>query len=193
MLALLPRLGTGSAFLMKAESPGPIKSKLVPKIGESAKILYRIYLILIGAETLCLRMAGMSWFDSLCHAMCTVSTGGFSTKMPVWLITIPWPSTDRDSFHVPLRCQFRAAVLHSPPRLRCSAKNEELVCTAAPFWVHRWVLFSFSYSRAALPPHFPWSQMSCFKWSPRSPPPALPWKIILCGPRQPRAFSCCLC
>ena len=80
MLALLPRLGTGSAFLMKAESPGPIKSKLVPKIGESAKILYRIYLILIGAETLCLRMAGMSWFDSLCHAMCTVSTGGFSTK-----------------------------------------------------------------------------------------------------------------
>lgn len=80
MLALLPRLGAGSAYLMRAESPGPIKSKLVPKIGQSAKILYGIYLILIGAETVCLRIAGMSWFDSICHAMCTISTGGFSTK-----------------------------------------------------------------------------------------------------------------
>ena len=80
MLALLPRLGAGTAYLMRAESPGPIKGKLVPKIGESAKILYTIYLILLGAETLCLRIAGMSWFDSICHAMATVSTGGFSTK-----------------------------------------------------------------------------------------------------------------
>lgn len=80
MLALLPRLGAGSAYLMRAESPGPIKSKLVPKIGQSAKILYSIYLVLIGAETVCLRIAGMDWFDSICHAMSTISTGGFSTK-----------------------------------------------------------------------------------------------------------------
>ena len=80
MLALLPRLGAGSAYLMRAESPGPIKSKLVPKIGQSAKILYLIYLILTAAETICLRIAGMTWFDSVCHAMCTISTGGFSTK-----------------------------------------------------------------------------------------------------------------
>lgn len=80
MLALLPRLGAGSAYLMRAESPGPIKGKLVPKIGQSAKILYIIYLILIGAETICLRIAGMTWFDSICHALCTISTGGFSTK-----------------------------------------------------------------------------------------------------------------
>lgn len=80
MLALLPRLGAGTVFLMRAESPGPIKDKLVPKIGQTAKILYTIYLILIGAETICLRIAGMNWFDSICHAMATVSTGGFSTK-----------------------------------------------------------------------------------------------------------------
>lgn len=80
MLALLPKLGAGSAYLMRAESPGPIKGKLVPKIGQSAKILYIIYLILIGAETICLRIAGMTWFDSICHALCTISTGGFSTK-----------------------------------------------------------------------------------------------------------------
>lgn len=80
MLALLPRLGAGSAYLMRAESPGPIKGKLVPKIGQSAKILYLIYLILTAAETICLRIAGMTWFDSICHAMTTLSTGGFSTK-----------------------------------------------------------------------------------------------------------------
>ena len=80
MLALLPSLGAGSAYLMRAESPGPIKNKLVPKIGQSAKILYTIYLILLTAETICLKIAGMTWFDSICHAMATVSTGGFSTK-----------------------------------------------------------------------------------------------------------------
>lgn len=116
MLALLPRLGTGSVFLMKAESPGPIKSRLVPKIGESAKILYRIYLILIGAETLCLHIAGMSWFDSLCHAMCTVSTGRlFHQKHQLGLLRFSGRQLDRYSFYVPLRYQFRAAVLPGSP------------------------------------------------------------------------------
>ena len=80
MLALLPQIGAGGNFLMRAESPGPLKGKLVPKISQNAKILYRIYLLLFAAETICLRVAGMGWFDSICHAMTTVSTGGFSTK-----------------------------------------------------------------------------------------------------------------
>lgn len=79
-LALLPKLGAGSVYLLRAESPGPIKTKLVPKIGESAKILYYIYIILTVAETFCLRIAGMPWYDSIVHAMATVATGGFSSR-----------------------------------------------------------------------------------------------------------------
>ena len=79
-LALLPKMGAGSIFLLRAESPGPIKTKLVPKISQSAKILYYIYICLTVAETICLRVVGMPWYDSLIHAMSTVATGGFSNR-----------------------------------------------------------------------------------------------------------------
>ena len=79
-LALLPKLGAGSIFLLRAESPGPIKTKLVPKISQSAKIMYSIYILLTASETVCLRIAGMPWYDSLLHAMSTVATGGFSSR-----------------------------------------------------------------------------------------------------------------
>lgn len=79
-LALMPHLGDGAYYLMKAESPGPIKSKLVPRVGGTAKILYIIYIVLTAAETIALRVAGMSWFDAVNHAFTTIATGGFSTR-----------------------------------------------------------------------------------------------------------------
>ena len=79
-LALVPKLGEGSVFLMRAESPGPIKSKLTPRVGDTAKILYSIYIGLTAAEVVCLRIAGMPWFDAVIHAFTTISTGGFSVK-----------------------------------------------------------------------------------------------------------------
>ena len=78
--ALLPSLGINSNFLMRAESPGPVKSKLVPRASQSAKILYAIYLALTAAETVLLRIAGMPWYDSLVHAFGTAGTGGFSIR-----------------------------------------------------------------------------------------------------------------
>ena len=80
VLALLPSLGEGSVNLMKAESPGPISSKLRPKTSETAKSLYFIYIALTLAETVCLRVAGMPLFDSLTTAFTTISTGGFSVR-----------------------------------------------------------------------------------------------------------------
>ncbi len=77
-LALIPKLGEGSVHLMRAESPGPIKSKLTPRLSDTAKILYSIYIGLTAGETVCLRLAGMSWYDALLHAFTTISTGGFS-------------------------------------------------------------------------------------------------------------------
>ena len=80
MLALLPRLSEGSVNLMKAESPGPISSKLRPKTGETARILYRIYIALTAVEAVVLRVVGLPWFDALTTALTTISTGGFSVR-----------------------------------------------------------------------------------------------------------------
>ena len=80
VLALLPSLGEGSVNLMKAESPGPISSKLRPKTSETAKSLYIIYILLTLTETIFLRVAGMPLFDSLTTSFTTISTGGVSVR-----------------------------------------------------------------------------------------------------------------
>lgn len=79
-IALLPSLGNRTLHLMKAESPGPIVSKLVPKTSQSSKILYGIYCALTLIQILCLKLAGMPLFDSVVHAFGTAGTGGFSIK-----------------------------------------------------------------------------------------------------------------
>ena len=80
LLALMPKLGEGSVNLMKAESPGPISSKLLPRTNDTAKMLYSIYILLTVAETLALRAARMPWFDAVTTALTTISTGGFSVR-----------------------------------------------------------------------------------------------------------------
>lgn len=96
-LALMPKLGDGAVYLMRAESPGPIKSKLVPKVGGTAKILYLIYVVLTLCEVLALRLAGESWFSAVCHSFTTMATGGFSiydtslagaSKAVMWIVTV---------------------------------------------------------------------------------------------------------
>lgn len=78
MLAFIPSLGNNSIHLLKAESPGPNPGKIVPRIKDTAKILYFIYFILTIIEILLLKIAGLSWFDSALHAVGTAGTGGFS-------------------------------------------------------------------------------------------------------------------
>jgi trk system potassium uptake protein TrkH len=79
-IAILPLLGIGGMQLFMAEAPGPSADKLHPRITDTAKRLYLIYVILTLVEFLLLKLAGMNWFDALNHAMATMSTGGFSTK-----------------------------------------------------------------------------------------------------------------
>ena len=78
--AILSSLGISSNFLIRAESPGPVKSKLVPRASQSSKILYAIYLALTVIQVFCLRIAGMPWYDSFIHAFGTAGTGGFSNR-----------------------------------------------------------------------------------------------------------------
>lgn len=77
-LALLPQMTGRSSHLVRAESPGPSLSKIVPKMGDTAKILYLIYGALTVIELAALIIAGMSPYDAAIHAMGTAGTGGFS-------------------------------------------------------------------------------------------------------------------
>jgi trk system potassium uptake protein len=79
-VAILPMLGVGGMQLYRAETPGPVKdNKMTPRIADTAKHLWYIYLTLTVACTLAFFFAGMNWFDAICHAFSTVAIGGFST------------------------------------------------------------------------------------------------------------------
>ena len=80
IMAVLPLSGEHSMHIMRAEVPGPIVGKLVPRAKDTAKILYLIYAGLTVLETVLLRFGGMSFFDALLHAFGTAGTGGFSTR-----------------------------------------------------------------------------------------------------------------
>ena len=80
MLAVVPLLGGSTFNLMKAESPGPVVGKFVPKIRETAAILYTIYLAITIVECLLLTICGMPFFEAICHTFGTVGTGGFGVK-----------------------------------------------------------------------------------------------------------------
>lgn len=79
-VAVFPMFGLNDINLFSAESVGPIRSKLHPRISVTARWILTIYIALTVACTISLNIAGMGWFDSICHSMSTVSTGGFSTK-----------------------------------------------------------------------------------------------------------------
>lgn len=79
-VAVLPMLGSGGFHVFKAESPGPIADKIVPRIKDTAKILYTSYIIITLAEFILLLFGGMTPFESIVHTFGTLGTGGFSTR-----------------------------------------------------------------------------------------------------------------
>lgn len=80
IMAILPMMGGSTMNLMKAESPGPSVSKLVPHVKDTAKILYGIYIAIMICEATILRALGMPLFDSLTTTFGTVGTGGFGIR-----------------------------------------------------------------------------------------------------------------
>lgn len=97
VMAIIPNLSDRSIHLMRAEMPGPIVGKLVPRAKETAKILYIIYIALTAIEIIFLLLGGMPFFDSVVHSFGTAGTGGFGIKSDSlagyspyiqWVITI---------------------------------------------------------------------------------------------------------
>lgn len=80
-VAVLPLLGVGGMALYRAEAPGSVKDeKLTPRITQTAKALWLTYMGLTAVAVVALRLAGMGWFDALCHGFSVVALGGFSTR-----------------------------------------------------------------------------------------------------------------
>ena len=80
VVAIMPLLGIGGRQLYKAETPGPMKdARLTPRITETARSLWLVYFGITLACITALKMAGMPWFDAVCHAFSTMGLGGFST------------------------------------------------------------------------------------------------------------------
>lgn len=79
-VAVLPMLGMGSRRIYRIESPGPSPEGVKPRIQDAARALWYIYCGLTVAEILALRVAGMDWFNSVCHTFATLATGGFATS-----------------------------------------------------------------------------------------------------------------
>jgi trk system potassium uptake protein TrkH len=79
-IAILPFLGIGGMQLYKAEIPSPVVDKLKPRISDTAKVLWKVYILITVLEILLLLGGGMSLFDSVCHTFCTMPTGGFSPR-----------------------------------------------------------------------------------------------------------------
>lgn len=97
IMAIVPTLSDRSIHIMRAEMPGPIVGKLVPKVKDTAKILYLIYIAMTALEVILLLCGGMPLFESLLHAFGTAGTGGFGIKADSiagyspylqWVITI---------------------------------------------------------------------------------------------------------
>lgn len=79
-IAILPALRVGGMQLFKAEVPGPSQDRLTPRIKDTARLLWMVYVIISATETLLLLLGGMSLFDALNHTFTTMATGGFSTR-----------------------------------------------------------------------------------------------------------------
>ncbi|GHU40632.1 Trk system potassium transporter TrkH [Spirochaetia bacterium] len=79
-VALLPLFGVGGFQLVKAETPGPDKERITPKITSTAKILWLVYFVLTVVLFVLYVLGGMGIFDAVCHAFTTLATGGVSTK-----------------------------------------------------------------------------------------------------------------
>lgn len=96
-VAILPLLGSGGMQIYRAEMAGPSKDRLTPRIATTAKLLWGLYVGFTIAVAVLLHLAGMSLFEAVCHALTTVSTGGFSTRTAsigaysspaiVWILT----------------------------------------------------------------------------------------------------------
>lgn len=131
IMAIIPTTSGRSIHVMRAEMPGPIVGKLVPRIRDTAKILYLIYIVMTAVEIVLLKLGDMSLFDSVVHSFGTAGTGGFGIRgdslgsysaYSQWVVTI---------FMLIFGVNFNLYYLLLIRRARTVFKSEELRAYAA--------------------------------------------------------------
>lgn len=132
IMAVLPLGGDHAMHIMRAEVPGPTVGKLVPRLRDTAKILYIIYTALTVLETVLLLLGGMSFYDALLHAFATAGTGGFSTRAAsIAAYDSVYIEVVIGVFLIIFAANFNLYYLILIGRVRDALRNEELRCFLA--------------------------------------------------------------
>lgn len=131
IMAIFPQESGRSIHIMRAEMPGPIVGKLVPKIRETAKILYLIYIALTVLEIILLSIGGMSFYESAVHSFGTAGTGGFgimSDSIAGYSAYVQWVIT---IFMLIFGINFNLYYLILVRKVKTALKSSELWCYIA--------------------------------------------------------------
>ncbi len=128
VMAIVPGSSKGSMNIMRAEMPGPIIGKLVPRAKDTAKILYLIYIALTFLEILLLLAGGMPFFDSLLHSFGTAGTGGFGIKADSIASYSPYLQWVIAIFMLIFGINFNLYYLILIRRFKSAIKSAELWC-----------------------------------------------------------------
>lgn len=128
IMAIIPNLTDRSIHIMRAEMPGPVIGKLVPRVKDTAKILYLIYIFLTVLQTVLLLAGGMSLFDSLVHTFGTAGTGGFGIKADSIASYSPYCQWVIAIFMLIFGVNFNLYYLLLLRRIRTALKSGELWC-----------------------------------------------------------------
>jgi trk system potassium uptake protein TrkH len=126
MLAILPILGGSTMNLMKAESPGPVVGKFVPKIRSTAAILYGIYFVITVTQIILLTAFGMPLFESMCHTFGSVGTGGFSVKNDSYMSYSPALQNITTVFMIMCGCNFQFYYFLVAKKFKAAIRMEEV-------------------------------------------------------------------
>lgn len=128
IMAIIPNLTDRSIHIMRAEMPGPVIGKLVPRVKDTAKILYLIYIFLTVLEAVLLLAGGMPLFDSLIHTFGTAGTGGFGIKADSIASYSPYCQWVIAIFMLIFGVNFNLYYLLLLRRIRTALKSGELWC-----------------------------------------------------------------
>ncbi|MBR3203216.1 MAG: TrkH family potassium uptake protein [Solobacterium sp.] len=129
LMAIVPLAGKNEGFtlhILRAESPGPSVGKLVPRMRQTAKILYLIYVVLTVLDVVFLLLGGMSLFDSICHAFGTAGTGGFGVKADSFASYSPYLQNVTTVFMLLFGVNFSCYYLLLLKRVKEVLRDEEL-------------------------------------------------------------------
>ena len=130
IMAIIPTVSDRSIHLLRAEAPGPVVGKIVPKMKQTARILYVIYIALTFIEFVLLFAGGMPLYDSIVHAVGTAGTGGFGIKADSLASYSPYIQWVITAFMLIFGVNFNLYYLFLIRKFKSAIKNEELLTYA---------------------------------------------------------------